>query len=173
MAACNDDISPGDIVIPQSSQQHTGKGFSEPFLPATVYCGDGNKSVDEHVNLFPTQRIAVLPHMFTIKRSIHWHNPYLPTLPSFWLLLLLLLLLLLHIHNYNIIHNADNIDRVALQELFAEYDNDRDGSITVAELEKLLVDLGVAPLKNMDKLSSASSDKSAKAKENETAEVQV
>lgn len=64
--------------------------------------------------------------------------------------------------------HTDNIDRVALQELFSEYDSNRDGSITVSELEKLLVDLGVAPLKEMSKLSSASSDKNAKAKENET-----
>ena len=58
---------------------------------------------------------------------------------------------------------------MALQELFSEYDSNRDGSITVSELEKLLVDLGVAPLKNMSKLSSASSDKNAAQKADDSA----
>jgi hypothetical protein len=58
--------------------------------------------------------------------------------------------------------HADNIDRDRLQCLFDEYDVDKDGAITVAELEKMLVTLGVAPLKEMSKRGSASSDKSPK-----------
>jgi Ca2+-binding EF-hand superfamily protein len=57
---------------------------------------------------------------------------------------------------------TDNIDRDKLQCLFDEYDGDKDGVITVAELEKMLVTLGVAPLKEMSKRGSASSDKSPK-----------
>jgi Ca2+-binding EF-hand superfamily protein len=46
-----------------------------------------------------------------------------------------------------------------LNELFNEYDSDKDGSIGVAELEKMLVELGVAPMKDPSKVGSASSDK--------------
>lgn len=58
--------------------------------------------------------------------------------------------------------HIDNIDREKLQCLFDEFDIDRDGSINVNELEKLLVKLGVAPLTEMSKRSSASIDKSPK-----------
>ncbi len=57
---------------------------------------------------------------------------------------------------------ADNIDRPKLQALFDEYDTDKDGVISVLDLEKMLVNLGVAPLTEVSKLSSASSDKPAK-----------
>ncbi len=65
---------------------------------------------------------------------------------------------------------ADNIDRVKLQSLFDDHDLDKDGNISVAELEKLLVKLGVAPLTEMSKRSSASSDKSPKEPGSEGAE---
>ena len=54
---------------------------------------------------------------------------------------------------------VDNIDREKLQCLFDTYDTDKDGVINAAEVEKMLVDLGVAPLMEVSKLSSASSDK--------------
>ena len=57
------------------------------------------------------------------------------------------------------VYILDNIDRSALQELFDEYDKDRDGSISVVELEKMLVELGVAPMKDPSQQGSASSDK--------------
>ena len=41
---------------------------------------------------------------------------------------------------------ADEVDKAALQQLFDEYDTDKSGSITVNELEQMLVKLGVAPL---------------------------
>jgi len=55
--------------------------------------------------------------------------------------------------------HVDNIDREKLQCLFDTYDTDKDGVINAAEVEKMLVDLGVAPLMEVSKLSSASSDK--------------
>jgi Ca2+-binding EF-hand superfamily protein len=58
-----------------------------------------------------------------------------------------------------IMFHADNIDRVKLQCLFDEHDTDKNGHIGVNELEKLLVKLGVAPLTEVNKLNSASSDK--------------
>jgi Ca2+-binding EF-hand superfamily protein len=60
---------------------------------------------------------------------------------------------------YRIMFHADNIDRVKLQCLFDEHDTDKNGHIGVNELEKLLVKLGVAPLTEVNKLNSASSDK--------------
>ena len=56
----------------------------------------------------------------------------------------------------------DNIDREKLQALFDDYDVDKDGVISLNEVEKMLVTLGVAPLKEISKLSSASSDKAPK-----------
>ena len=43
--------------------------------------------------------------------------------------------------------------------MFNEYDTDKNGAISVTELEKLLVTLGVAPLKDPSQQGSASSDK--------------
>ena len=43
--------------------------------------------------------------------------------------------------------------------MFDTYDTDKNGVINAAEVEKMLVDLGVAPLMEVSKLSSASSDK--------------
>lgn len=57
---------------------------------------------------------------------------------------------------------ADNIDRPKLQALFDEYDVNKDGVISVVEVEKMLAALGVAPLTEVSKMSSASSDKGAK-----------
>jgi len=54
---------------------------------------------------------------------------------------------------------VDNIDRKKLQCLFDEYDTNKDGSISVLEVERMLADLGVAPLTEVSKLGSASSDK--------------
>ncbi|KAJ1422224.1 hypothetical protein B484DRAFT_399166 [Ochromonadaceae sp. CCMP2298] len=39
-----------------------------------------------------------------------------------------------------------NVDRNAMQEIFDEFDEDKNGTLTSAELEKLLVKFGVAPL---------------------------
>lgn len=50
---------------------------------------------------------------------------------------------------------VDNVDQKALQELFDDYDLDRDGSLTLKEVESMLVKLGVAPLVNMIKRNSA------------------
>jgi isocitrate dehydrogenase len=57
------------------------------------------------------------------------------------------------------VHEDSNVDKDALQELFATYDHGNKGSITVNELEEMLVKIGVAPLKDIGKRSSASSDK--------------
>ena len=43
------------------------------------------------------------------------------------------------------------MDREALQTIFDSYDTGKTGSLTVAQLEKLLVDLGVAPMKDITK----------------------
>ena len=53
-----------------------------------------------------------------------------------------------------------NVDRAALEEMFNQFDTDRSGTINLDEFETLLVKLGVAPLKDPNKKSSASSDKS-------------
>jgi len=52
-----------------------------------------------------------------------------------------------------------NVDKVALQQLFDEYDRDKTGTITITELENMLVTLGVAPMLDPLKRGSASSDK--------------
>jgi hypothetical protein len=52
-----------------------------------------------------------------------------------------------------------NVDRGALEEMFNEYDTDKSGTINIDEFETLMVKLGVAPLKDPNKKSSASSDK--------------
>jgi hypothetical protein len=51
-----------------------------------------------------------------------------------------------------------NVDKEALQCLFNDYDTDKDGSISVDELEALLVKLGVAPMVDPSKRGSASTD---------------
>jgi Ca2+-binding EF-hand superfamily protein len=43
--------------------------------------------------------------------------------------------------------------------MFNEYDTDKSGTINIDEFETLMVKLGVAPLKDPNKKSSASSDK--------------
>ena len=48
-----------------------------------------------------------------------------------------------------------NVDREALESLFKEYDTDNSGKIGKEELEKVLVKLGVAPLKHPEKKFSA------------------
>lgn len=52
------------------------------------------------------------------------------------------------------------MDRHALEELFNEYDLDKDGVITVNELESMLVKLGVAPLVDPLKKTSMKEEKS-------------
>lgn len=52
-----------------------------------------------------------------------------------------------------------NVDQTALQELFAEYDKDKDGAINISELESMLVKLGVAPMVDPSKRGSASLDR--------------
>jgi isocitrate dehydrogenase len=52
-----------------------------------------------------------------------------------------------------------NVDRNALEELFAEFDKDKNGSISMDELEAMLIKLAVAPVKDAQKIGSASSDK--------------
>lgn len=54
-----------------------------------------------------------------------------------------------------------NVDRDALRKIVDDFDEDRDGRLTVAEVEKMLVQLGVAPLKDPQKRGSASVDKLA------------
>lgn len=51
-----------------------------------------------------------------------------------------------------------NVDKDALQKLFNEYDTNKNGVIGLDELEKMLAQLGVAPLKNPMKRGSASID---------------
>lgn len=51
------------------------------------------------------------------------------------------------------------VDKNKLQELFNSFDQDGNGYISVDELEEMLVDLSVAPLKDPNKRSSASKDK--------------
>jgi Ca2+-binding EF-hand superfamily protein len=62
-------------------------------------------------------------------------------------------------------HDTDNVDRDALQALFKEYDTSGDGKISLDELEVMLAQLGVAPMKDPMKRTSASSD--AKRKDEE------
>jgi len=47
------------------------------------------------------------------------------------------------------------VDREALHSLFGKYDKDKSGTITVDELESMLVQLGVAPLKDPTKKVTA------------------
>ncbi len=58
-----------------------------------------------------------------------------------------------------------NVDRAALNDLFQEYDINKDGSIGIDELERMLLQMGVAPMKEPTKRSSASTDKSSVADE--------
>ena len=51
-----------------------------------------------------------------------------------------------------------NVDKDALKELFSKYDKDGDGTISIDELEVLLANMGVAPLKDPTKRGSASID---------------
>ena len=48
-----------------------------------------------------------------------------------------------------------DIDKEAIQAMFDEYDVNKSGTITVDELEKLLVDRGIAPKKQVARGSSA------------------
>eukprot|EP01039_Chlorochromonas_danica_P014513 gene14513-16958_t len=52
-----------------------------------------------------------------------------------------------------------NVDKSALRALFNDFDTNKDGAITVEELEALLVKLGVAPLVDVTKRGSASNDR--------------
>lgn len=52
-----------------------------------------------------------------------------------------------------------NVDKSALRALFNDFDTNKDGAITVEELEALLVKLGVAPLVDPTKRGSASNDR--------------
>lgn len=52
-----------------------------------------------------------------------------------------------------------NVDQNAVKEMFVQYDTDGNGTIDVEEFQELLVALGVAPLEDPQKRSSASSDK--------------
>jgi Ca2+-binding EF-hand superfamily protein len=52
------------------------------------------------------------------------------------------------------------VDRKKLEEMFSNYDGDKDGGLTLDELEALLVSLGVAPMKDpMKGRGSASADR--------------
>ena len=55
-----------------------------------------------------------------------------------------------------------DVDRNALKELFDSYDQDKNGAISLDELEEMLVAMSVAPLKDPSKRSSASKDKGPK-----------
>jgi len=52
-----------------------------------------------------------------------------------------------------------NVDKSRLKELFTEFDKNKNGAITLDELETMLVKLGVAPMADPLKRGSASSDK--------------
>ena len=52
-----------------------------------------------------------------------------------------------------------NVDRASLESLFQEYDAEKKGAIGLDQLELILAKIGVAPLKDPLKRSSASSDK--------------
>jgi len=54
------------------------------------------------------------------------------------------------------------VDREALSALFSKYDTDKSGKISLDELEVMLSSLGVAPLKDPTKRSSASVDKKSR-----------
>lgn len=58
---------------------------------------------------------------------------------------------------------------MALQTLFNDYDTNKDGSISVEELEAMLVKLGVAPLVDPSKRGSASKDRASTSEEAKTA----
>ena len=55
------------------------------------------------------------------------------------------------------------MDQVKLQELFNEYDGNKDGKLEIKELEALLVKLGVAPMVDPLKRGSASTDRASRA----------
>lgn len=52
-----------------------------------------------------------------------------------------------------------NVDKETLQRLFAEYDTEKKGSISIDGLENLLATIGVAPMSDPLKRGSASKDK--------------
>ena len=52
-----------------------------------------------------------------------------------------------------------NVDSTAVKEMFEQFDTDKSGTITLNEFEALLAKIGVAPLKDPMKRSSASTDK--------------
>jgi Ca2+-binding EF-hand superfamily protein len=58
---------------------------------------------------------------------------------------------------------VDNVDELKLQELFNEYDTNNDGKLGIKEVEAMLVKLGVAPMIDPLKKSSASSDRMSQA----------
>ena len=53
----------------------------------------------------------------------------------------------------------ENVDREAVKEIFEKYDLDRTGKLSLEEVEIMLDQMGVAPLIDPTKRSSASSDK--------------
>jgi len=46
------------------------------------------------------------------------------------------------------------VDKEAVQQMFDEYDSAKTGFITVGDLERLLVDRGIAPTKKVSRGSS-------------------
>ncbi len=51
-----------------------------------------------------------------------------------------------------------DVDRTALQNLFNEFDKNKNGTLNIDELEEMLATLGIAPMKDPAKRGSASSD---------------
>jgi Ca2+-binding EF-hand superfamily protein len=54
----------------------------------------------------------------------------------------------------------DDVDRDRIAEVFKEFDTENSGAINLERLELMLAKLGVAPVKDPLKKSSASKDKS-------------
>lgn len=57
----------------------------------------------------------------------------------------------------------DDVDQTKLQELFNEYDGNKDGKLEIKEVEAMLVKLGVAPMIDPLNRGSASTDRVSRA----------
>ena len=58
-----------------------------------------------------------------------------------------------HIHTHTHTHcvSSDDVDKEAVQQMFDEYDSAKTGFINVGDLERLLVDRGLAPTKRISR----------------------
>ena len=60
-----------------------------------------------------------------------------------------------HKHTHTLSLSSDDVDKDAVQQMFDEYDSAKTGFINVEDLERLLVDRGLAPTKKTTRGSSS------------------